>query len=595
MEDSKILEKIKAQESINEQGVWKRHDTDYDFFTLKEYELKDYDGDDFKESYSYTSPAPLNFHISLASIINQSTMTFEVNSKEFDDVQSTVYEGVYRALWNSMVSWFSQTYPGKVGLREIIEQFIALRGSVCTRVLCQIEQVMNADGEIEDMLVTEAFPHDPRHCVWEISRSGKLDWFSRIGEYTKAEAVATFGTKPEYVSQIESAYGNDSGTRKVREYWDKDNYIIFIAEKAVVKDKNTKRIVPFVVKNSKLGILLDSKNSTNKYVGESILQTLRVVIEHENRIKSVNSTKHMETFRRALALTGKDAVAAAANMQGTQKSGPDSITGESYPIVPVGDAKFETLYPAEASASDQYEMETILADKQESMFHEFERAVANSGQPWSGAALRVLAEQKDKILIPVVQSIQEHITDILMMARLQIVRGELSGDLGGQGEQETYSYEQFKGKYSFKACLEAETKDRIMANIALAEKYLAMGAPPEIAWEYAGIKDPHTLARKIRIREMERGFPVVATYNALISEIEAVDSDPARVRMLLLITDRLADMDIAGNLQVDSQIAQLKGVSNTQGTPSGGGGFSPPNQVRNQSVGNGETELIQTG
>jgi len=66
---SKILEKIKALETVNEAGVWKRHDTDYNFFTLKPYKLNDYNGTHFPESYEYTSPAPLNFHISLLRLL----------------------------------------------------------------------------------------------------------------------------------------------------------------------------------------------------------------------------------------------------------------------------------------------------------------------------------------------------------------------------------------------------------------------------------------------------------------------------------------------------------------------------------------------
>ena len=323
-----ILKKVKAQEAINNAGVWKRQDTDFDFFTLKPYQLKDYNDTDFEESYSYTSPAPLNFHISLASIVNQSEINFVVKSKEFSDVKSSEYENAYRSLWNSMESWFGRTYPDKVGLREIIEQYVALRGQVCTRVLCQKETVLNADGEFEKMLVTEAFPYDPRYCVWEINRGGTLDWFSNFRKYTKAEAVACFAIKDGWEEKIKQAYGDDDSVLEVREYWDKDNMLVFIGENVVITDPNINKFVPFVVKNSKLGILLDGTTKTNKYVGESILQSLRVVIEHENRVKSVNGTKHMETFRRALALTGKDAAAAAANMMGTQKAGPDNITGE---------------------------------------------------------------------------------------------------------------------------------------------------------------------------------------------------------------------------------------------------------------------------
>jgi len=386
---SKILGKIQAQEAINDQGVWKRQDTDFDFFTLKPYVLNDYNGTHFPESYEYASPATLNFHISLASIINQSSITFEVKSKEFSDEEASQFEGAYQTLWNSMVSWFNRTYPDKVGLRELIEQYVAMRGSVCTRVICQREPVLNEDGELEDMLVIEAFPHDPRYCVWEIGRGGLLEWFSRKGKYTKAEAIATFAIKDGWAAKIETAYGTNTEALDVREYWGKDNHIIFVADKAVITDPNTDGFVPFVVKNSKLGILLEGTTKTNKYVGESILQSLRVVIEHENRHKSVNITKNMEGFRRGLALTGDDAEATGRQLQGAKRAGNDDISGSSYPVVTLGNAKLESLYPNEESSSDRYVSDTILADKQESMFHEFERAVANSGQPWSGAALRV--------------------------------------------------------------------------------------------------------------------------------------------------------------------------------------------------------------
>ncbi len=420
-----ILKLIDDFDSIY-RGLHDRQDED-----IKTYELDSYEFDMYSESVTYNEPrwmADSIIQLCVASILN---LTIDTEEKDHD--KETVIEQFHLSADKSSDEYMKQMLMGGKKATDCFHA--AVRGWIVHRVTVYRDE--------NDKLVVCIFPLDPRYVYWGVGMGG-FKWCAYVTWRTKEEIELDYG------------YTEAEELDRVVDFWSENQNIILVGDREIQRKGHSIGYPPFVIipcgNQPKVvgGTASDAKKHLKGW-GESVFAGNRTLWPLINKVLSVWLSLVVKSHKPGgYGSTDDDTFKIDALPYG-------SGTVEMVP----GDFKWIPVEPADVARTTP------------ELFQVLTNATQKGGVPWaaigslwkgqelSGNALEELKEGLNKIVVPILCSLEDAYQQTSRMVEEQFMSYE-----------ETWQAEGFdtKGRHFFRAI----EPDDISGNHSIKYEFLSI-------------------------------------------------------------------------------------------------------------------------
>jgi len=477
-------------------SLHKRMDFDRDLLYLKDYQMKDADGQVVPDAHHVTLPTPAIFFDQIKGVLTSAQRQVVVEGKDMDDKQTTKIENFLDDIDYEIDEYLTtQVMPY---IDTIQWERVNLRGYVAEMILLE-EQ----DGK----LIPDCQPVDVRNLAWEVDREG-LTWAGYKVRKSGSSLARDLG-KPE-LSALDKT--------DVLDFWSREVHEIWVDEKKVVEEENPYGYVPMVIEMVPAGSMLDDKDGF-QHRGESVFWLIRKMFAEENRFATISATLTERSFNN--------------HMQYASKEGPNAVPPEAP------DLKGSTIYPVDMGGgfkpmpiTDVYNASRLWWAIIHDLIQKGSLSDINYGNltfPLSAVAIENLQESKDKLLVPRLQCYSLYKRRKARMIINQYQRIGKALPLGRDGFKIIYQPSDLDGDYSISYRFFSVSKEQQMADAQIAA---SMG--DDVSEDYKRrhiykLQNPNEEARKVNLQRAEAADPVLMLYKQAHDMVEEGNEIQAKI------------------------------------------------------------------
>lgn len=501
-----IEEKIKTGKA-HSAPLWKRHDSDFDLWQMKERSF-----DTHKGAINRTSNRPRAFADKCQGYLSRAKMNIRVKSPtslaspEANDLSSKI-ERMLRFGFQQADKRLLRLQ--KPDLKNAMIWFDNNRGRIGVRVLVYMK-----DGKI----VWDFLPLDPRHLVFDIG-GDDISWF----------AYRTFRTP----QSIKDNFGVDLTDEKkpveVWDYWDgKENAVICHQSPYTDRGSNTlKKPTPHNLSRPPISLvtvptnpsIFDETGVSVKFDGESIYAPNRLQYKQTDRLASLLAT-HVNKLVKQPTLHFYDP-AITNPMTGKTIEIDDSLSyAGAIANLPITH-RLEEMPGRDIPRAFEIDYASMQRNEQLATFADVEYGVDQP--PHSGTALSLLREDKNKVLLPRLQAMEFAYSDIcdIVCEQLQeqgiTVQTKLFAnneyDIESVTPEELEEAKDFYKKVNFVLSYPYEDM-QILGQIEMATR-LGIVSIDTAREEIAQIPDSQAEAAKVAIQNAKAQSPEIDLWEAI--------------------------------------------------------------------------------
>lgn len=557
MNEAEALQAIKDKE-IEFGKLYERMDKDADLAKRKKYVMVDDQGKRIPNCDHVTLPKAAIFSNRANAITTAANQQIIVSGAGLKDDKTSKIETFYRNCYTIA--------DDLLRLRNMPPAFtfhshnVNTRGRIGQRVIVEIDE--------EGKLKVDIVPMDYRFASYDFDDTG-LAWHSYKTTRSRSAIEATY------------EIGVKGKTGEVRDYWSREANYVYVDGEVVLSEANPNDEVPVAMSYSPAGLMfLDDDVEENR--GESIFWLNRNMYAEANKIISVIQTLNSGALFPPLQKEYEE----------IPNEKPPSPLGGSRTIVPVKKGEMYHPMPRE----DVYQATKMAWSIVDSHIQQGSFSTIEFGTlqfPLSAVALENLAEGRELVLAPGLQSLSEMYLETCNKIKRQFVKLGKTVELKGKGKSASYSPSDIDIDCDISFRYFTGSRKYALAGISEAQAIGSLVSDDYKRRELIKIENPDEEASKLDAQTAEEMHPELKIYNQIKGFIDGerwAEAWMAYLKLQKIMLAEYAPQETQAPKEKQPQGGQIPLFS---GSPSKVSGRQPGGIAPNQEANNAESMAVE--
>lgn len=491
------LQLIKDKEGESQELFNRMDDDRKKRYHLEEYKLKDFDNKEIPECDNVTTNDSAVFASRVIALLLSAHPQTVVEGKGMNDKATTLIENFLNDIDLAVDERLNRM--GLISLDSFLYEQVTIRGRIAER------RLMRMDG---DNFIADVLPMDTRYLVYEMGTDG-LIWSAYKTKRSKSMLEREY---PELEGKIRGK------ALYVYDMWYEDRNIIFIDSKEFKNEENPLGYPPINIQISPLGSQLQDEDNL-KHSGESIFWLDRGLYAEKNKAVTIDQSLARMALFPPLQKEFEDIASAEK---------PEKPVQAARQVIPVGKGELYHAMPiADIHNANRHAYNIIEGCIQRGSFTTVE--YGNLTFPLSAVAISRLTENRDKILVPLIQTVSKFRQQGARMDIDQFVKGGITAELGEEGKKNKYKPSDLDGDYTIRFKYFATSPEQNIANYTIANAAGNVISDDTKRRDILKLENPDAEKQKILSELADKMVPSLALYKMAKAKLEVDEEIEAQL------------------------------------------------------------------